>query len=182
MGDGRAAFAAMLEAIDGARAFVYLEMYFFADDDTGREYRDRLAAAALRGVRVMVLADAWGSWTTPESFWAPLRDVGAAVRLFHPIRRGLFPFRNHRKLLLVDDGIAWLGGMNVADEYRAGRRGERPWRDFLLGIEGPEAARLRRSFLRMWARADRPLLIRAFFRRRTPREGEQPEGIGRAHV
>jgi cardiolipin synthase len=127
----------------------------------------------------MVLVDAWGSWTTPEAFWEPLRAAGAEVRHFHPIRRGLFPFRNHRKLLLVDDEIAWLGGMNVADEYRTGRSGEPPWRDFLLGIEGPAAARLRRPFLRMWVRADRPLLIRAFFRRRTPRAGEMPEGAVR---
>ena len=176
LGDGRAAFAAMLDAIDRARTCIFLEMYLFAPDDAGREYRDGLVAAALRGVEVMVLVDAWGSWTTTDAFWAPLRSAGAEVRLFHPIRRGLFPFRNHRKLLLVDNAVAWLGGMNVADEYRTGRAGEPPWRDFLLGIEGPEAARLRRPFLRMWARADRPPLIRAFFHRRTPREGEQSEG------
>jgi len=178
-GDGREAFAAMFGAIERARTDIFLEMYFFAADDTGREYRDRLAVAALRGVQVMVLVDAWGSWTTPDSFWEPLRAAGGAVRLFHPIRRGLFPFRNHRKLLLVDDVIAWLGGMNVADEYRTGRRGEPPWRDFLLGIEGPEAARLRRSFMSMWARADRPPLIQAFFRRRQALEEEQPEGAVR---
>lgn len=178
VGDGRAAFAAMIDAIDRARTCVFLEMYLFAADDTGREFRDRLAAAALRGVRVMVLVDAWGSWTTPEAFWTPLRAAGAGVRGFHPIRRGLFPFRNHRKLLLVDDTVAWLGGMNVADEYRHGRRGEPPWRDFVLGVEGPEVARLRRPFLRMWARADRPLLFRAFFRPRQPRADEQQgEGV-----
>jgi len=176
VGDGRAAFAAMFDSVDRGRNSIFLEMYCFAADDTGREYRNRLAAAAKRGVRVMVLVDAWGSWTTPETFWAPLRDAGAEVRLFHPIRRGLFPFRNHRKLLLVDDAIAWLGGMNVADEYHAGRTGEPPWRDFLLGVEGPDAARLHRSFLRMWVLAERRLLFRAFFRRRAPREGDLPEG------
>jgi cardiolipin synthase len=175
-GNGRAAFAAMLAAIDGARTSVFLEMYIFAADDTGREYRDRLAQAAQRGVRVMVLIDAWGSWTTPEAFWAPLRAAGAAVRWFHPIRRGLFPFRNHRKLLLVDDATAWLGGMNVADEYRTGRRGAPPWRDFVLCVEGAAAGRLRRQFLKMWVRADRPLLLRAIFRRRVPPKGEHPEG------
>ena len=176
LGDGRTAFGAMFDAIDRAHSCVFLEMYMFAADDTGREFRDRLAAAALRGVRVMVLADAWGSWTTPEAFWTTLRAAGADVRFFHPIRRGLFPFRNHRKLLLVDDEIAWLGGMNVADEYRTGQRGEPPWRDFVLGVEGPEAARLRRPFLRMWVRADRPLLIRAFFRRSMPRVSEHMDG------
>jgi cardiolipin synthase len=151
-------------------------MYFFAADSTGREYRDRLAAAALRGVTVLVLVDAWGSWTTPEGFWAPLRAAGAEVRLFHPIRRGLFPFRNHRKLLLVDADSAWFGGLNVADEYHTGRKGEAPWRDFLFGVEGAAVAPLHRSFLRMWVRAERPLRLRAFFRRRAPREGELPEG------
>ncbi len=166
IGEGRAAFAAMLEAIDGARSSVFLEMYIFAADDTGRQFRDRLAAAARRGARVMVLVDAWGSWGTPAAFWGPLREAGGELRLFHPFRRGLLPFRNHRKLLLVDDEVAWLGGMNVADEYRTGRRGEAPWRDFVLGIQGPEVARLHRSFLRMWVRAERPLLRAAFFRRR----------------
>jgi len=174
--DGASAFAAMFAAVDGARSSVFVEMYMFAADATGRQFRDRLAAAASRGVRVMVLADAWGCWTTPASFWGPLRAAGAQVRLYHPIRRGLFPFRNHRKLLLADDAVAWLGGMNVADEYHTGRRGEPPWRDFLLGVEGPAAARLHRSFLRMWVRAERPLLFRAFFRSRRPREDELPEG------
>jgi len=176
LGDGAAAFDAMFTAVDRARSSVFLEMYMFAADATGRQFRDCLAAAAVRGVRVMVLVDAWGCWTTPESFWAPLRAAGAQVRLFHPIRRGLFPFRNHRKLLLTDDVAAWLGGMNVGDEYHTGRRGEPPWRDFLLGVEGPAAAHLHRSFLRMWVRAERPLLLRAFFRRRVPRADEFPEG------
>jgi cardiolipin synthase A/B len=182
VGDGPAAFAAMFDAIARARSSVLLEMYIFAADDTGREYRDRLAAAARRGVRVMVLVDAWGSWTTPEAFWEPLRAAGAEVRHFHPIRRGLFPFRNHRKLLLVDDAVAWLGGMNIADEYRSGRGGQPVWRDFALGVEGPEAARLHRPFLRMWARADRPRFLRAFFRRRRPNAGEHPEGIVRFYA
>jgi cardiolipin synthase len=170
VGDGREAFAAMFDAIDRARSSIFLEMYIFSADATGTEFRDRLAAAARRGVRVMVLVDAWGSWATPEAFWAPLRAAGGEARFFHPIRRGLFPFRNHRKLLLVDDEVAWLGGMNVADEYRTGLHGEPPWRDFMLGIPGAAAARLRRPFLKMWLRADRPRLRAAFFRRGVARE------------
>jgi cardiolipin synthase len=174
LSDGREAFAAMFAAVDRARHSVLLEMYIYTADETGTAFRDRLAAAAARGVRVMLLVDAWGSWATPDAFWAPLRAAGGHVRHFHPIRRGLFPFRNHRKLLLVDGTEAWVGGMNVADEYRVGRPGEPPWRDFLLGVTGPEAAPLRRSFLRMWARADRPLLLRALFRRRRPLDVDAP--------
>lgn len=179
VGDGETAFREMFAAVDRAKTSVFLEMYIFSPDATGREFRDCLGAAARRGVRVMVLVDAWGSWKTPGSFWGELRASGAQVRLFHPIRRGLFPFRNHRKLLLVDDTVAWLGGMNVADEYRTGQPGHPPWRDFMLGIEGPEAARLRRPFLRMWIRADRALLLGAFFRHHQPQKGEAPEGAVR---
>jgi cardiolipin synthase len=172
------AFSAMAAAMDGAASCVYLEMYIFADDATGRGFRDRLVAAAARGVEVMVLVDAWGSWTTPDAFWGPLRAAGGRVRFFRPIRRGLFPFRNHRKLLLVDSRVAFLGGMNVADEYRAGRAGEAPWRDNLLMIDGPDAARLRRPFFQMWARAERPLRVRSLFLRRE----EPPEGEGASAV
>jgi cardiolipin synthase len=173
--DGPAAFAAMFDAIDRAAASVFLEMYIFAADASGRELRERLAAAADRGVRVMVLVDAWGSWTTPDAFWGPLRAAGGRVRHFHPIRRGFLPFRNHRKLLIVDNAVAWLGGMNVADEYRVGRPGEKPWRDYALLVEGPEAARLRRPFLHMWVRAERPQLFRAIFRPRPERAGADPD-------
>lgn len=158
----------MFDAVDRAAACVFLEMYLFAPDGTGEEFRDHLAAAALRGVEVMVLVDAWGSLTTPDAFWQPLRIAGGRVRLFRSMRRGLFPFRDHRKLLLVDDRQAFLGGMNVADEYRSGKRGAPAWRDNLLEISGPEAARLRRPFLRMWSRAERPLRLRALLRKSPP--------------
>lgn len=145
-----------------------MEMYIFSPDATGEALRDRLAAAARRGAQVRLLVDALGSWATPDSFWAPLRGAGGEIRVFRPIRRGLFPFRNHRKLLLVDDHEAWLGGINVGDEYSTGKGGAPPWRDFMLGIAGAEAGRLHRQFQRMWARADRPLHFAAFFRRRPP--------------
>ncbi len=114
--NGVEAFPAMFAAVDRATSFVALEMYIVADDETGREFRSHLARAAGKGVNVMVLVDAWGSWNLPDSFWDELRSVGGTVRWFHPIARGLLPFRNHRKLLLVDENTAYIGGMNIADE------------------------------------------------------------------
>lgn len=164
--NGTEVFPAMFGAIDRAASCIAVEMYIFADDETGREFRSRLIAAANRGIQVMVLVDAWGSWTLPDSFWDGLRSAGGMVRWFRPIKRGLLPFRNHRKLVLVDDRIAFIGGLNVADEYYRGRNGGRPWRDNALEIAGMEAARLRRSFTRMWARAEQPLRRRLLrFRR-----------------
>jgi cardiolipin synthase len=155
--NGVEAFPAMFETIDRAESRIVLEMYIFADDETGREVRAHLISAAGRGVRVMVLVDAWGSLELHDSFWDGLRAAGGMVRWFHPIFKGLFPFRNHRKMLLVDDRIAYIGGMNIADEYYRGAGGTLPWRDNVLEISGPEVARLHRSFSRMWGRADLPL-------------------------
>lgn len=155
--NGVEAFPAMCAAIDGARACVALEMYIFADDETGREFRSHLVAAAKRGVQVMVLLDAWGSWALSDSFWDEFRDAGGMLRWFRPIRKGMLPFRNHRKLLLIDRHQAFIGGLNIANEYRGGSDGDRPWRDNVLEINGEEVERLRRSFLRMWSRAVLPL-------------------------
>jgi cardiolipin synthase len=161
--NGSEAFPAMFEAIDRSKSCIALEMYLVADDETGQEFRAHLMKAARRGVQVMILVDAWGSWELPDSFWEELRIAGGMVRWFHPIARGLLPFRNHRKLLLVDDRTAFIGGMNIANEYYRGAGGLSPWRDNVLEISGKEVARLRRSFMRMWARADSPfrrLLLR----------------------
>ena len=154
--NGSEAFPAMFGAIDRAAASVALEMYVIKDDATGRELREHLVNAAKRCIPVLVLADAWGSVNLQDSFWDELRSAGGAVRWFHPLLKGLIPFRNHRKLLLIDDALAFLGGINIADEYYRGSGNEPPWRDNVLEISGTEAARLRRSFARMWSRAGSP--------------------------
>lgn len=156
--NGSEIFPAMFSAIDRAVSCVALEMYIYADDGTGRELRGRMVNAARRGVRINVLVDAVGSWSLPESFWDELLNAGGQVRRFRPVSRGMFLFRNHRKLLLVDDRTAFIGGLNIADEYLHGREGEPPWRDNALEITGGEVQRLRSSFDRMWTRADLPVL------------------------
>jgi len=155
--NGEAAFPEMFAAIDHAASSIALEMYVFADDETGREFRRHLTSAAKRSVSVRVLVDSWGSWNLPDSFWDELRAAGGMVRWFHPITKGLLPFRNHRKLLLIDDSIVFTGGLNIADEYYGGAHGQPPWRDNVLKISGPEAARLKSSFSHMWRIAESPI-------------------------
>jgi cardiolipin synthase len=152
--NGIEAFPAMFEAIDGATTCIALEMYIYTEDGTGREFQTHLVNAARRGVQTMVLVDGWGSWSLPDAFWNDLRAAGGMVRQFRPVSKGLSPFRNHRKLLLIDDRIAYIGGMNIADEYFRGTGGEAAWRDNFFEISGPEVLRLRRSFSRMWVRAE----------------------------
>ncbi len=174
--NGSEAFPAMFRSIDGARACIALEMYVVADDGTGREFLSRLVAAAGRGVDVMVLVDSFGSWALPDSFWDGLRAAGGRIRWFRQFKHGLFMFRNHRKLLLIDNHTAYIGGFNIADEYYRGAADELPWRDNALVISGDETAQLRSSFSRMWIRAELPVhrvvrrlkLVRPWRERKVP--------------
>lgn len=175
--NGIEVFPAMFGAIDRSVSSIALEMYIYADDGTGRELRDRLVNAARRGVQVMVLVDAVGSWGLDDEFWDVLRSAGGMVRIFRPVARGMFLFRNHRKLLLVDDRTAFLGGMNIADEYYRGREGELPWRDNAVEISGGDVQRLRGSFDRMWILAGLPVLKAVLTSRRA--RGEWPLPAGR---
>ncbi len=162
--NGTEAFPAMFSAIDRAGSCIALEMYLVADDETGRELREHLTKAAQRGKEVMALVDAWGSMYLADAFWEKLREAGGRVRWFRPIKKGLLPFRDHRKMLLVDDHIAFIGGLNVANEYYLGAGDERPWRDNVLEVRGIDVVRLRQSFSRMWVKADLPLRKSIFLR------------------
>lgn len=156
--DGNATFKAAGAAIDGAKHEVLLESYIIRDDTTGRAALETLARAAARGVVVKVLVDAWGSWNTRSAFWEEMRRRGIAVRLFHPIwahwrHRSN---RDHRKILVVDRQVAFLGGMNVADEYGSSRRStssDETWRDTHARLEGGVARELAAVFQEGWTRA-----------------------------
>lgn len=155
--NGTEAFPAMFTAMQRAARSIALEMYIITDDETGRELRHHLTAAAKRGLPVEVLVDSWGSWNLPGAFWSELLEAGGKVQRFHPIAKGFYFFRNHRKMLLIDDRIAFIGGMNISDEYYHGARREPSWRDNMVEVAGPEVAWLRSSFVRMWERAGSPL-------------------------
>ena len=178
--DGDSAFAAMDALIDGARELVCLESYLVrcavpargaaapahAHADANADPAARLLAALLRacarGVRVRVLYDAFGSEGLPASFFAPLRAAGGEVRVFSAARRLRLSCRDHRKLLVCDDHVAIVGGLNIAPEY-AGDGITRGWRDLALQIEGPVATALAASFAAMYALAPvSTAAIRAF--------------------
>ncbi len=155
---GEEAMAAMLEAIAGARREVLCEAYIFLDDETGRAFRDALCAAAGRGVRTCVLADAFGSFATGSGFWREMEEGGVEVKLFHRLFEHLWwhPFRDHRKILTADRRIAFTGGMNIADEYAGSsglKRREERMRDTHLEIAGPAAVEMAAVFAEGWQRA-----------------------------
>lgn len=142
----------MLTAIDAARHSVRLEMYIFSHQEPGPSVRNALIAAARRGVQVQVMVDALGSYHLPDEFWTPLRDASGVVRVFNPISLKRLGIRNHRKLLVCDDTVAFVGGFNVAPEY-VGDGVTRGWLDLGLRVQGVLAATLAAAFEDMFVLA-----------------------------
>ncbi len=168
--DGVEAFPQMLDSIKAARRFVRLETYMFIDDAVGELFARALGEAAQRGVKVTVLYDALGSLRTRRAFFRRMRAQGVNVRAFKPLSLagGLLRLirRDHRKLLIVDGEVAFVGGVNIAVEWApAGDGLGEGWRDDVLRIEGPVVHRLERRFCASWRMQARERL-RSWRRRR----------------
>src|SRR5580658_4739962 len=134
---GQNIFPAMLDAIANARESVQLETYIYSDGHLGRRFAETLLAAARRGVRVSVLVDAFGSWTLPENYFDALIGAGGSVRRFNRLTAWRFAVRDHRKLLVCDNRVAFVGGFNISDEYD-GDGVASGWCDLGARIEDPE--------------------------------------------
>ncbi|HVT87963.1 MAG TPA: phospholipase D-like domain-containing protein [Tepidisphaeraceae bacterium] len=170
--DGEA-LAAAFSAIENARHRICLEVYIFASDSTGRAFADLLSRKAAQGVQVLLIYDSFGSLTSDREMFRQMRAAGVKMRQFHPIRPWESHFswrpcnRDHRKLLVIDDQIAGMGGLNVGREYAGSwvirpRKGEQcdAWRDNAIGITGPAAHRYLRCFAKTWHYATRGGKIR----------------------
>ncbi len=151
--NGREAFPAMLTAIGEAQQSVRLEKYIFVPDELGRRFLDALVHARERGTQVRVLVDAIGSYGLAPSFWKPLTDLGGEVRSFNPITLNRFGIRNHRKLLVCDENVAFIGGFNVAAAYD-GDGVTSGWSDLGLRVESRLVGELAASFDAMFALAE----------------------------
>jgi cardiolipin synthase A/B len=159
---------AALDAIRDARSRICLEIYIFASDDTGQAVADVLSKKARDGLRVYVMYDSFGSFETDPKMFADMRRNGVNLQEFHPLapwkcRYGWRPLnRDHRKLLVIDDNMAALGGMNLATEYagssfltslkpKAARMSRcELWRDNAISVRGPAVWHLLRSFAHTW--------------------------------
>lgn len=147
---GREFFTRLLRSINEANDSVRLEIYILAPDAIGRAVAAALTLAALRGVGVRVLVDGLGSSTLPPGFWDDLIRAGGMVRWFNASEFRRLPIRDHRKLLVVDDRVASLGGFNIAEEY-SGDGVEQGWADVGLSLTGAAVSALARDFDRMWS-------------------------------
>jgi cardiolipin synthase len=169
--DGPATYQAMLAAIVAARDHIHLETYILDDDEVGQRFAQALMEKQRAGVQVLLLRDSVGTMGTPAAFFERLTDAGVQVLEFNPVNplraRGDWELnqRDHRKLLIVDGRIAFLGGINISSVYSGGsfsqgsrlRPGAGPvWRDTDLRLEGPVVAELQKLFLAAWAAQQGP--------------------------
>lgn len=156
--NGEQYFPALVAAIDAARVEVFLETYIFVDDQTGSLVADALARAAARGAATHLLIDGYGAKDFAPRFRHMLAEAGAEVLVFRP-QVSPWPFwkqrgrlrRMHRKLASIDGRVAFVGGINVIDDFDTPE--ETPPRyDYAARIEGPLAMRVRGEAARLWAR------------------------------
>lgn len=167
MFEGETAFATLHELIDQAKKAIHVQFYIFKNDDTGRALRNLLAKKAREGIAVRILIDAWGTPRFTGSFSDPLREAGAQVAAFlpsrfQPILAPRLNFANHRKVVTIDEEVAFVGGMNVGDEYA------HEWKDVLAKIRGPAVRALDHVFLDDWEFASNQTVTHKEFDRPPP--------------
>jgi len=192
--DGAATYAAMFAAIAQAKDHINLESYIIEDDATGEEFATQLLAAQARGVQVNLIYDSVGAVNTARAYFERLAQAGMAVLEFNPVNplaaRGAWQLNNrdHRKLLIVDGHVVFLGGINISNVYASGsvlrRTGKLQndsvvWRDTDLQIEGPVVAEFQKLFLQTWDKQHGPALMpKDYFPAPTPQGNDIVRAIG----
>lgn len=180
--DGPATYGAMFAAIEAARDHIHLETYILDDDEVGRRFADALIARQTKGVQVSVIHDSVGTLKTPKEFFKRMTDAGIRVLEFNPVnptqaRKGWeLNQRDHRKLLIVDGKVAFLGGINISSVYSSGSfsrsgggssgsgggaapgKDGKAWRDTHVRLQGPVVAEYQRLFLGTWKKQKGPPL------------------------
>ena len=171
--DGEAFFSAIEQAFDRARYEIYLATYIYEDDATGRRISDALKRAVLRGVRVYLVIDGYGSSALPRHMRDQMLKDGIRLRVFRP---GISPWtlrrkrlrRMHRKIVVVDREIAFVGGINIVDD-KASTSDMAPRYDYAVAVEGPLVDAVRDSAVQLWS-----AVARKAFRSRVGRTGDLP--------
>jgi cardiolipin synthase len=160
--DARANFDAWLSAISAAKSSILFANYIFTDDDIGRRFRDTLTERARAGVQVKVIRDWLGCiGESRDRFWAPLRAAGGEVRTYNPFHFARpigWISRDHRKLLVVDDNVAFVSGVCVSAKWLGDpAKGIPPWRDTGVSVRGPAVRDVAVAFAESWAELGPPL-------------------------
>ena len=151
--NGKDKFEALLADIADANHHIHLQYYIFDADIIGRQVREALIKKAQAGVEVRVLYDDVGSWSVKNRFFDEMKEAGIEVcsilKVTFPLLTSKVNYRNHRKVVVIDGKVGYMGGMNIADRYVKGNRiGQ--WRDNHFRITGPGVYGLQSSFILDW--------------------------------
>jgi cardiolipin synthase len=150
--NGEEKFPALFGALEQATHHIHLEYYILTDDDIGGQLADILSRKSLQGVRVRVVIDGFGS-PKADRLVRRMRNAGADVRYFmrvHFSSMAQSNYRNHRKIVVVDGHVGFVGGINLDDRYLNNGKHRLYWRDTSLKIEGPAVSSLQLQFLLTW--------------------------------
>ncbi|MBC8060638.1 MAG: cardiolipin synthase [Clostridiaceae bacterium] len=153
---GKDKYDALLKDIESATDSIHILYYMINNDNIGKKIVDSLTKKAVEGVTVRLLYDHIGSLHTPSRMFNGLKKAGGKVYRFFPLSFGTYfriNYRNHRKIVIIDGKIGYVGGMNIGDEYMGLHKRINPWRDTHLRITGTSVHSLQERFLMDWTYA-----------------------------
>ncbi len=152
--NGKQTFSSIIYELENAKHHIHIEYYIIANDNIGNRIKEILKQKVKQGVEVRLIYDHVGSWSLKKRYIRSLQKAGIEVNCFMPVR---FPFltskinfRNHRKIIVIDGKIGFVGGLNIADYYITGTKKLGPWRDTHLRLEGEAVQSLQVVFLIDW--------------------------------
>lgn len=152
--NGEETFSHIIEELKQAKHHIHLEYYIVRHDRIGSEIKDILIEKAQQGVKVRFMFDAVGSWQLKKSYINELKNAGIETVTFGPVKlpflNNKFNFRNHRKIIVIDGSVGFVGGLNIGDEYLGRNKGFGFWRDTHLMLKGEAVRSLQLIFLQDW--------------------------------
>jgi cardiolipin synthase len=146
-------FPAMREAIAGASRAVTLESYIWTEGKVADDFSSQLAECARRGLKVHVLLDAAGCGLSDGPTMQRMKEAGVEVEVYHLSNLARFNFRTHRKLLVIDGTVGFIGGVGFADQWQGDADKADHWRDTHFRVTGPVVAQLQAAFNDNWMKA-----------------------------
>lgn len=155
LNNGRQTFGSIVYELENAKHHIHLEFYIIEDDVIGNRIKDILVKKAQTGIKVKVIYDDVGSWSLSRRYILELTNAGVEVSSFMPVRiyalANKVNYRLHRKIIVIDGRIGFVGGLNIADRYWRGLGKNYMWRDIHLRLEGESVHSLQAVFLTDWS-------------------------------
>ncbi|MDY6793082.1 MAG: cardiolipin synthase [Thermodesulfobacteriota bacterium] len=152
--DGEETFDCIFKGIESAKEYILIQFYIVRDDELGRKLKNKLIQKARARVRVYFIYDEIGSYKLPEGYIQEMQDEGIEVSAFHTTKGKAnhfqLNFRNHRKVVIIDGKVAYIGGHNVGDEYVSRHPKFGTWRDTHVKLEGPVVKHIQFCFTQDW--------------------------------